>query len=129
MALGILDAAVAGVIWLSATNRLFATPPTPAARVEAVTHQLLATKSRLSAVGIVKNTNLRDEDLRVRTAAYWTHEGRVMREVMEEREVVEGVNDALAKRINIQDISRDAENYAVNVLPQPVPVAPVSAVG
>lgn len=129
VALGILDAAVAGVIWLSATNRLFATPPTPAARVEAVTRQLLATKSRLSAVGIVKNTNLRDEDLRVRTAAYWTHEGRVMREVMEEREVVEGVNDALAKRINIQDISRDAENYAVNVLPQPVPVAPVSAVG
>ncbi|KAI1428804.1 CHD5-like protein-domain-containing protein [Xylaria sp. FL1777] len=119
--LGVLDAGMATLVWASATNRLFATPPGPAARVEAVTRQLLATKSRLSAVGIIKNTTLRDDGLRTRTAAYWTHEGRVMREVLEDREVIEGINDALANRINIQDISRDAENYATNMLPQPQP--------
>ncbi|KAI1281822.1 hypothetical protein F5Y07DRAFT_271530 [Xylaria sp. FL0933] len=124
--LGLLDAGIAALIWLSATNRLFASQPSAAARVEAVTRQLLATKSKLSGVGIVKNTNLRDEDLRARTAAYWTQEGRVMREVMEEREVVEGINDALANRINIQDISRDAENYALNMLPQPMSAVPAS---
>ncbi|KAI0806457.1 hypothetical protein GGR55DRAFT_206725 [Xylaria sp. FL0064] len=124
--LGVLDAGIAALIWLSATNRLFASQPSTAARVEAVTRQLLATKSKLSGVGIVKNTNLRDEDLRARTAAYWTQEGRVMREVMEEREVVEGINDALANRINIQDISRDAENYALNMLPQPMSAVPAS---
>ncbi|KAI1117507.1 hypothetical protein F5Y14DRAFT_350811 [Nemania sp. NC0429] len=121
--LGLLDAGVAALLYVSATNRLFVAPPDPASRVEAVTRQLLATKSRLSAVGIVKNTSLRDEDLRARTAAYWTHEGHLMREVMEDREVVEGMNDALANRISIQDITRDAENYALNMLPQPSPPA------
>ncbi|KAI1167217.1 hypothetical protein F5B18DRAFT_479659 [Nemania serpens] len=122
--LGLLDVGIAALLYVSATNRLFAAPPDPASRVEAVTRQLLATKSRLSAVGIVKNTSLRDEDLRARTAAYWTHEGHLMREVMEDRDVIEGVNDALANRISIQDISRDAENYALNMLPQPSPPVP-----
>ncbi|KAI0472438.1 hypothetical protein F4859DRAFT_104612 [Xylaria cf. heliscus] len=124
--LGLIDAGLAALVYVSATNRLFAMPLDPAARVEAVTRQLLATKSRLSAVGIVKNTALRDEDLRARTSAYWTHEGRLMREVMEDRDVVEGVNDALANRINIQDISRDAETYALNMLPQPRPPIPAA---
>ncbi|KAI0974960.1 hypothetical protein F4678DRAFT_421479 [Xylaria arbuscula] len=119
--LGVLDAGLAGVVWLTATNRFFDSPLSPAARVEAVTRRLLATKSKLSGVGIVRNTNLRDEDLRARTATYWAHEGQVMREVMEEREVVEGVNDALANRINIQNISRDAENYALNMWPNTTP--------
>ncbi|KAI1825678.1 hypothetical protein F4861DRAFT_160920 [Xylaria intraflava] len=118
--LGLLNAGIAALIYVSATKRLFATPLDPASRIETAVRQLLATKSRLSAVGIVKNTSLRDEDLRERTSAYWTHEGRLMREVMEEREVVEGINDALANRINIQDISRDAEHYSLNVLP-PIP--------
>jgi hypothetical protein len=125
----LLDVGMAALIYVSATNRLFAAPLDPAVRVEAVTRQMLATKSRLSAVGIVKNTSLRDEDLRARTAAYWTHEGRLMREVMEDREVVEGVNDALANRINIQDISRDAENYATNMLPRPQPAVAESNIG
>ncbi|KAI1430587.1 CHD5-like protein-domain-containing protein [Xylaria sp. CBS 124048] len=119
--LGLLDLVMAALIYVSATNRMFAAPPDPALRVEAIARQLLATKSRLSAVGIVKNTTLRDEDLRSRTAAYWTHEGKLMHEVMEEREVVQGINDALANRINIQEISRDADNYALNMLPQPRP--------
>ncbi|RWA11555.1 hypothetical protein EKO27_g3532 [Xylaria grammica] len=127
--LGVLNLAFAALIYVSSTNRLFATPVLPASRVEAVTRQLLATKSRLSAVGIIKNTSLRDEDLRTRTAAYWMHEGRLMREVMEDREVVEGVNDALANRIKIQDISRDAETYALNMLPEPKPVVPESTAG
>ncbi|KAI1745360.1 hypothetical protein F4680DRAFT_101834 [Xylaria scruposa] len=124
LVLGLIDMGIAALIYVSSTNRLFAAPPEPAARVEAVTRQLLATKSRLSAVGIVKNTSLRDEELRARTSAYWTHEGRLMREVMEDRDVVEGVNDALTNRINIQDISRDAETYALNMLPQPRPPIP-----
>lgn len=97
--------------------------------MEAVTRRLAATKSRLNAVGIVKNTAIRDEDLRARTQAYWQHEGRLMREVMEEREVVEGVNDALENRINIQDISRDADAYALNVLPRMEEVVKESVVG
>ncbi|KAH9908106.1 hypothetical protein F4778DRAFT_720324 [Xylariomycetidae sp. FL2044] len=117
LALAVLDGALAALVYLASTNRIFAAPPSPAARVEAATRRLLTAKSRLNAVGILKNTALRDEDLRARTLAYWQHEGRLMREVMEEREVVEGVNDALQSRINIADIARDAELYALTALP------------
>ncbi|KAI0018286.1 hypothetical protein F4780DRAFT_752193 [Xylariomycetidae sp. FL0641] len=44
-----------------------------------------------------------------------------MRDVMEDRDVLDGVNDALAHRIRIQDIERDARAYALNVLPEPPP--------
>ncbi|KAK8094529.1 hypothetical protein PG997_001214 [Apiospora hydei] len=118
IALALVNAAFAALLYLSATNRAFAAPPDPAERVEAATRALLLTKSKVNAVGIIKNTSIRDEDLRRRVEAYWTHEGRLMREVMEEREVIEGVNDALENRINIDAISRDAESYATNMLPR-----------
>jgi hypothetical protein len=122
----LLNAAFATLLYLSSTNRAFASPPTPAERVERVERQLMLAKSKLNAMGIIKNTAIRDEDLRTRIQAYWQHEGRVMREVMEEREVIEGVNDALTNRINIAEITRDAETYAVNVLPAlPPPEEPV----
>ncbi|KAH8677393.1 hypothetical protein BX600DRAFT_449632 [Xylariales sp. PMI_506] len=117
-ALALLNSAFAALLYLSSTNRAFASPPSPAERVEAVTRQLALTKSKMGALGIVKNATIRDEELRARVQAYWQHEGRLMREVMEEREVVEGVNDALTNRINIAEISRDAETYALNVLPR-----------
>lgn len=126
LGLAALDSLVAFLLYLSSTNRAFVTPPSAAARVATVTRQLQATKSRLNAVGIIKNTATRDEELRARTQAYWQHEGRLMREVMEEREVVEGVNDALQNRVNIQDITRDADDYALNVLPRMEAVVPTS---
>ncbi|KAF7534912.1 hypothetical protein G7054_g5797 [Neopestalotiopsis clavispora] len=115
--LALLDAGFAALLYLSSTNRAFAAPPAPAERVEATTRLLLAARSRLNALGIVKNTSIRDEELRARMLGYWQHEGRLMREVMEEREVVEGVNDALSNRINMAGITQDAEAYATNILP------------
>lgn len=114
--LALLDGALGWVLYLSSTNRAFVVPPTPAERVETAIRILGGAKSKLNAVGIVKNTAIRDDELRTRTQAYWAHEGVVMRDVMEEREVVEGVNDALANRIDIRGIERDAETYAANVL-------------
>ncbi|KAI1325890.1 CHD5-like protein-domain-containing protein [Xylariaceae sp. FL0255] len=124
LSLVVLNAGVSALIYLSDTNRLFVLPPDPAARVEALGKHLHYVKGKLSGVGIVKNTMLRDDELRDRTAAYWTHEGTLMRDVMEDREVVEGVNDALANRIKITDVTRDAETFAGNMLPDRPPVAP-----
>jgi len=125
----LMNSAFAALLYLSSTNRAFASPPGPAERVEAVTRQLMMTKSKLNALGIVKNTAIRDEELRDRIQSYWRHEGRLMREVMEEKEVIDGVNDALGNRINIASITNDAEVYATNILPQqeqpamePVPI-------
>ncbi|CAH0017426.1 unnamed protein product [Clonostachys rhizophaga] len=114
--LALLDGILGWVLYLSATNRAFTQPPSPAERVEKVNRTLLSAKSKMNALGIMRNTALRDEDLRSRSHAYWSHEVRLMNEVMEDRDVIDGVNDALSNRINIQEISRDAESYAENVL-------------
>lgn len=121
-----LDAILGWVIYLSSTNRAFVMPPTAAERIESVVRVLGGAKSKFSAVGIVKNTAIRDEELRARMTGYWTHEGVLMREVMEEREVLDGVNDALANRIDIGNIERDADMYASNVL-MPLGGQPVSS--
>lgn len=120
----LINGGLAALLYLSSTNRAFASPPGAAERVEAVTRQLMMAKSKLNALGIVKNTAIRDEELRGRMESYWMHEGRLMREAMEEREVVEGVNDALSNRINIAGISQDAETYASNILPTQAGLAP-----
>jgi len=116
VALAALDGLLGWMLYLSSTNRAFANPPTAAERVETAMRVLGSVKGKLNAAGVVKNTVIRDEDLRTRGTAYWSHEVRLMRDVMEDREVIEGVNDALENRIDIQTISKDAEAYATSVL-------------
>ena len=111
-----LDGVVGWMIYLSSTNRAFLNPPSTAERVEATTRILDTVRSKMSAMGIVRNTVNRDEELRNKTLGYWAHEGRLMSELMEERDVIEGVNNALESRINLQTITADAENYAQNVV-------------
>ncbi|KAK1750029.1 hypothetical protein QBC47DRAFT_395123 [Echria macrotheca] len=114
--LAALDGLLGWLMYLTATNRAFVNPPVPAERVESAVRMLAATKGRLNAAGVIKNTVIRDEELRSRGTLYWSHEVRLMRDVMEDREVIEGVNDALQNRIDIQTITRDAEMYAESVL-------------
>lgn len=136
-ACGGLLAALAGVLYLAASGRhgsprlggllgvvLFgALPPAavaaaaPAQRVAAAAAGLAVVKSKLSAGAIVKNTALRDAALRARTEAYWAREVRLVAAAMEEREVLESVNDALENRIDMQRVVRDAAQYAENVVP------------
>lgn len=116
IALAALDAGLGLVMYLSSTNRAFVQLTPPSERIDDVTRGLMTVKSRLSAMGVINNTAMRDEELRNRCQNYWAHEVRLMREVMEEREVLEGVNDALGNRINIESISKDAEMYTNSVL-------------
>ncbi|KAK1772538.1 hypothetical protein QBC33DRAFT_583423 [Phialemonium atrogriseum] len=125
-ALGLIDALLAWLVYLTATNRAFVRPPSAAERAEAAVRSLGAARSRLHAVGVVRNAGSRDAGLRARVAGYWAREASVMGEVMEDREVIEGVNDALENRIDIATISRDAEAYARSVVVQPVRQTPVA---
>jgi len=111
-----LDAGIGWLMYLSATNRAFVNPPTAAERVDAAVRNLAGVKGKINALGVIKNTVIRDEELRTRGTAYWSHEVRLMRDVMEDRDVIEGVNDALQNRIDITTITRDAEMYAQSVL-------------
>ncbi|KAK4214459.1 hypothetical protein QBC37DRAFT_421186 [Rhypophila decipiens] len=116
VALAGLDTLLGLVMYLSSTNRAFVNPPSPAERIEGVTRVLGGVKGKINALGVVKNTASRDEELRARSTAYWNHEVRLMRDVMEEREVIEGMSNALENRIDIETITRDADLYAANML-------------
>lgn len=116
LVLAALDGLLALLIYLSSTNRAFANPPTAAERAQGILAALARTRSKLHALGTVVNAVSRDEELRRRTAAYWVQEGDIMRGVMEEREVVESVNDALGNgRLDIEKVERDAAEYAENI--------------
>lgn len=107
------DAALAGFLWTSATNRLFVIPPTAAERMETSIKVLESARGRLGALGIVRNVVVRDEGLRRKGEAYWKQEGQIMTEVMGEREVVEGMKSALGSgRIDVTKIEEDARRFA-----------------
>lgn len=116
VALAALDGILAWVLFLSSTNRAFVRVATPAERVDTLERALAGLKAKFNALAIVKNTSVRDETLRDRSQTYWAQEVRLMGDAMEEREVVDGVNDALSNRINIQTITQDAASYAETML-------------
>ncbi|KAE9377747.1 hypothetical protein N431DRAFT_554087 [Stipitochalara longipes BDJ] len=114
--LAFIDGILGWLLYLSSTNRAFLTPPSTAERIETSTRMLDVVRSKMSAMGILRNTINRDEELRARSQGYWVHEGRVMGELMQEREVVDGVRNALDGRINMATITADAETYAQSVI-------------
>jgi len=113
--IALADAFFAGLLWLSSTNRMFVIPPSPAERMETAMKLLEQARGKLNAVGIMRNVVSRDEGLRRKSEGYWRHEGQVMGEVMDEREVVEGVRNALDGRIHVQTVEADARKYAEGI--------------
>ena len=109
------DMLVAGLLWLSSTNRMFVVPPSAAERMETAMRVLENARGKLHAVGIMRNVVVRDEGLRRRAEAYWRKEGQVMGEVMDEREVVEGVRNALSGRIQVARVEEEARKYAEGI--------------
>lgn len=113
--IAIADSIFAGLLWLSSTNRMFVIPPSPAERTETAMKMLEQAKGKLNAVGIMRNVVSRDEGLRRKSEAYWRNEGQVMGEVMDEREVVESVRNALNARIQVVPIEEGARKYAEGI--------------
>ena len=110
--IAVADAFFAGLLWLSSTNRMFVIPPTSAERTEMAMRLLESSRGKLNAVGVMRNVVSRDENLRKKSDMYWRREGQVMGEVMDEREVVEGVRNALSGRIQMATVEADARKYA-----------------
>ncbi|KAL9604964.1 MAG: hypothetical protein Q9219_000152 [cf. Caloplaca sp. 3 TL-2023] len=111
--IAVADAALAGFIWASATNRMFVVPPTTAERMETAIKFLESARGRLGGLGIVRNVVVRDEGMRRKAEAYWRKEGQITSEVMDEREVVEGMKSALGSgRISITKVEEEAKRFA-----------------
>ena len=113
--IAVADAFLAGLLWLSSTNRMFVIPPSAAERMETAMRVLENARGKLSAVGVVRNAIVRDEGLRRKTEAYWRKEGEITGQIMAEREVIEGVRNALDGRIQVVTLEAEATKYAEGI--------------
>ncbi|KAL8849954.1 MAG: hypothetical protein Q9221_005060 [Calogaya cf. arnoldii] len=111
------DLVMAGLMWVAGTNRMFVVPATVGERVEGVVRLMEGNRGRMAAVGILRNVVVRDEGLRRRAEGYWKKEGAVMAEVLEEREVVEGIRGVLGSgRISVSQVEEEARKYAEGIV-------------
>ena len=113
----VVDVVLAGLMWVAGTNRWFVVPPTVGERMEGALRMFEGARGRMAALGVVRNVVVRDEGLRRRGEGYWRKEGAVMAEVLEEREVVEGIRGALGSgRISVSQVEEDAKKYAEGIV-------------
>lgn len=112
----VADAVLALLLWAASTNRIFAVPPDSAERMEAAMKVFESMRGRLGAVGIVRNVVARDKGLRQRADTYRAREGLVMEEVMADREVVDGMRNALSGRISVSNVEEEARKYADGIV-------------
>lgn len=107
----IFDAACAGLIYLSATNRLFYPSVTPAEQAEqmvsAVTGSVAGAASKLHALNVAKNAIVRDEKLKAQDGKYWSalRDMEASSDVWQDEEVVRAVNRAMQNRQQQMEIS------------------------
>ena len=113
--MALIDFLVASILCLSSTNRFFVLPITSAERMETAMRMLETARGKMNALGVLRNVTARDEALRRKAEIYWQREGQLMREVMDEREVVEGVRNALGERVQVAKVEEDARRYAEGV--------------
>lgn len=139
LAIAFFDALLGWSIYLHATNRFFTTPslsaPERVADHSSHLERLLANTRKL---GVLRNSTVRDRDMRRKVEDYWLKESEVMRDIHEEPEVLEAQRNAL-RRIDTVRIGREAEAFVSNVLgpeavgmggvPPPVPVHAPGTVG
>lgn len=111
LAIAATDAILGWVIWLAATNRFFITQPTVVQRLDTLIRAVESSNGRLWATGNVRNTVVRDRELREKVARYWNEE----KGLYEEREVVDAIQGALT-RIDIGKLANIAEQRAGDVV-------------
>lgn len=116
LALAALDGVFAWLLFLSSTNRAFLNPPSAAERVETSIRILEAAKVKVGHVSIIQNTIERDQELKAQNHHFWMQESQAMGAIMEEKEVVDGVNDALENRIDMATVLTEAKGYASGIV-------------
>ncbi|KAH0014391.1 hypothetical protein KCU78_g8694, partial [Aureobasidium melanogenum] len=115
LAVCLTDAAIGLLIWASATNRAFVLPPSPALVIESQIRVLEKSLAKFRSLGAVRNVVMREAGFRAKVSEYWRKEGEVMHEVLEERDVVEAVNEVLAK-MDVEGVTKGADEFVEQVL-------------
>ncbi|GAB7342159.1 hypothetical protein MBLNU457_g0418t1 [Dothideomycetes sp. NU457] len=113
----VADAALAWVIWMTATRRAFVVPKPAAERVEEVSRVLEGVLGKMRGSGAVRNVVFRDTALRDRVERYWVNEEGMMRSVLEEGEVVSALAGVL-QGADVERMNKEAEGFVNSVLGQ-----------
>lgn len=132
LALAVFDGACAVLIYLSATNRFFFTPPSQADQVDQMVSasmtSLAGTSSKLHALSVTRNAVVRDKALKERDDAYWQTVVAMNGEnagvgsgeasnVWEEEEVVRAMSRAMAGQgdVDLAALGVNASEYVNGV--------------
>ncbi|KAJ4349009.1 hypothetical protein N0V95_004946 [Ascochyta clinopodiicola] len=91
------DMGMAFVLWATSTNRWLAKPVSIAERLEMATRMSEETMNKMRALGLITNSVNRDSALRGVREEYWSTEGQVMSETVQEEAVMEQINAAISK--------------------------------
>lgn len=117
LCIAITDGVFALLLWATATNRLFVAPISATERLDRIARELELTGGKLGAIGVLRNTTVRNKGLRAIEASYWNREGHIMDEVMAEKAVLDSVRAALESgRINTFRVEEDARSYAEQIV-------------
>lgn len=117
LSLAALDLVLAGLLYLSTTNRMFVVAPTVSERIDMATAALGNVNMKVRSANVLKNTVARDGELRAIDAGYWAHEGMVMQEAMESEVVVNSMRDAMeSRRLNPEAMDQAAEQFTQQVM-------------
>ncbi|RJE25533.1 hypothetical protein PHISCL_02145 [Aspergillus sclerotialis] len=127
LALSIFDGICAGLIYLSATNRFFFTPPSQSEQVDQLVstsmNSLAGTSSKLHALSVTRNAVVRDKVLKDRDDEYWrtvvamNGENMGVGNIWEEEEVVRAMSRAMAGQgdVDLAGLGVNAGEYVNGV--------------
>lgn len=131
LAFAILDSVCAGLIYVTATQRLFFTPPTQAEQVEQLVDASLPAvaqaNSKLHALSVTRNAVARDRTLKERDDAYWQTLVSINGEnpgvntgdagIWEDEEVVRAMSRAMAGQgdVDLAKLGVNANEYVNGV--------------
>jgi len=133
LSIAVIDAFLGWCIWLQASGRAFQSPPGPPSPEVALNTHLMAMNNllaRLRALSVLRNGVMRSDGLRSTSDIYWQKEEEVMREVLEDPEVVDAIRASLAadggaagQLLDIAKVEQEAQtfvNHFISTSPQAV---------
>jgi hypothetical protein len=111
----VVDMGLAFVLWATSTNRWLAKPVSIAERIETTTRTAEETLHKLRALALLANSVNRDPALRGVREEYWSTEGQVTAEVVQDEAVRKQINTVL-DRINLSELEGRVGDVADGIL-------------
>jgi hypothetical protein len=111
----VVDMGLAFVLWATSTNRWLAKPVSIAERIETTTRTAEETLHKMRALALLANSVNRDPALRGVREEYWSTEGQVTAEIVQDEAVRMQINTAL-DRMNLSELEGRVGEVADGIL-------------